>query len=933
MPETRSTCCYCGVGCGVVIEHDGARITGVRGDPDHPANFGKLCSKGSTLHLTVQPGAQRFRATHPLVRVARGHPLREAAWDATLDTLAERFAACIRTHGPDSVAFYVSGQLLTEDYYAFNKLAKGLVGTNNIDTNSRLCMSSAVTGYKATLGADAPPACYEDIDHTDFVFIAGSNAAWAHPVLFRRIELAKARNPALKMVVVDPRRTPTADLADLHLAIEPGTDVALFHGLLHLMLWEDWVDSEYIATHTSGFTELKKLVRDYTPQQVAEICGIRAADLVQTARWFGNAKAALSLYCQGLNQSSSGTAKNAALINLHLATGQIGRPGAGPFSLTGQPNAMGGREVGGMATLMSGHRDLANPRHRMEVAALWGVERVPEQQGRTAVEMFESLAAGDIRMVWIACTNPAQSLPDQTTVRAGLQRADLVVLQEAYTDTETARFADVLLPATTWGEKDGTVTNSERRISRVRSAVPAPFEARHDWVIATDFARRLEARLKPSYLARMPTLFPYASPEEIFREHVATTKGRDLDITGLTYAVLDARGPQQWPFPEGAREGRKRLYGDGAFPTADGRARFAAVPYVPVAEQPDARRPFRLNTGRLRDQWHGMSRTGTVARLFQNAGEPRLQLHASDLARRGFAAGEIVRVESKRGMIVVAVEASAELKPGQAFLAMHWGSASLGGKGTSGVNALTTPARCPSSHQPELKHAAIRVTKAELPWRLVAFGHAPDGDALLLRDALRPLLEVVPFASVVLIGHDRPGVLFRAAAATPADAALLACVDAAFGLDAHEVARYDDQTRGIGRRIRVVDGRLGAVRLSGDTLGETWLREALVAGQDVRTLGPALLMPTAQAPQGFAPRGRVVCTCFDVAESRLRTCLAASAGTADSALREAQQILACGTNCGSCLPELKRLAAETRVAASVPPTDEAATGASLRVVA
>ena len=555
MRETRSTCCYCGVGCGVVIEHDGARITGVRGDPDTPPISASCAARAARCTSRAQPAAQRFRATHPLVRAARGLPLREAAWDATLDTLAERFAACIRTHGPDSVAFYVSGQLLTEDYYAFNKLAKGLVGTNNIDTNSRLCMSSAVTGYKATLGADAPPACYEDIDHADFVFIAGSNAAWAHPVLFRRIELAKARNPALKIVVVDPRRTPTADLADLHLAIEPGTDVALFHGLLHLMLWEDWVDSEYIATHTSGFAELKKLVRDYTPQQVAEICGIRAADLVQTARWFGNAKAALSLYCQGLNQSSSGTAKNAALINLHLATGQIGRPGAGPFSLTGQPNAMGGREVGGMATLMSGHRDLAHPRHRMEVAALWGVERVPEQPGRTAVEMFESLAAGDIRMVWIACTNPAQSLPDQTTVRAGLQRADLVVLQEAYTDTETARFADVLLPATTWGEKDGTVTNSERRISRVRSAVPAPFEARHDWVIATDFARRLEVRLKPSYLARMPTLFPYASPEEIFREHVATTKGRDLDITGLTYAVLDARGPQQWPFPEGARRG------------------------------------------------------------------------------------------------------------------------------------------------------------------------------------------------------------------------------------------------------------------------------------------------------------------------------------------------------------------------------------------
>ena len=417
--ETRSTCCYCGVGCGVVIEHDGARITGVRGDPEHPANFGKLCSKGSTLHLTAQPAAQRYRATHPLVRPARGLPFRQAGWDETLDSLADRFAECIRTHGPDSVAFYVSGQLLTEDYYVFNKLAKGLVGTNNIDTNSRLCMSSAVTGYKATLGADAPPACYEDIDHADLVFIAGSNTAWAHPVLFRRIEAAKERNPALKIVVVDPRRTATADFADLHLAIEPGTDVALFHGLLHVMLWEEWIDADYIAAHTSGFADLKKRVREYTPAAVAGICGIRAEDLVTAARWFGEAKAVLSLYCQGLNQSSSGTAKNAALINLHLATGQIGRPGAGPFSLTGQPNAMGGREVGGMATLLSGHRDLANAQHRAEVAALWGIDGVPEKPGKTAVEMFAALAAGDIRMVWIACTNPAQSLPDQASRSRG----------------------------------------------------------------------------------------------------------------------------------------------------------------------------------------------------------------------------------------------------------------------------------------------------------------------------------------------------------------------------------------------------------------------------------------------------------------------------------------------------------------------------------
>jgi len=465
--ETRTTCPYCGVGCGVVIEHDAGRITGVRGDAGHPANFGQLCSKGRTLHLTAAPAAMAARLTHPLLDGCR------VDWDTALDAAADRFAHCIREHGPDSVAFYISGQLLTEDYYVFNKLAKGLVGTNNVDTNSRLCMSSAVAGYKVTLGSDAPPACYDDIDHANCLFVAGSNTAWAHPILYRRIEAARRRNPALKSIVVDPRRTATADDADLHLAIEPGTDVALFHGMLHLLLWDDRVDRDFVAAHTHGFDALKAIVREYTPRAVAQICGIGEDDLATAARWFAEGPT-LSLYCQGLNQSSAGTAKNAALINLHLATGQIGRPGAGPFSLTGQPNAMGGREVGGLANLLSAHRDLDNPAHRAEVAALWGVSDVPAKPGLTAVELFDALAAGSVKMVWIACTNPAQSLPDQATVRAGLARAEFVVLQEAFANTETSAYAHLQLPATTWGEKEGTVTNSERRISRVRAALTPP---------------------------------------------------------------------------------------------------------------------------------------------------------------------------------------------------------------------------------------------------------------------------------------------------------------------------------------------------------------------------------------------------------------------------------------------------------------------------
>ncbi|MCU0964531.1 MAG: molybdopterin-dependent oxidoreductase, partial [Burkholderiaceae bacterium] len=500
MAETRSTCPYCGVGCGVLIEHDATQITGVRGDPEHPANFGRLCTKGSTLALTAAPHLRNQRALQPLRRAARGQPLQPVAWDAALDEVASRFAATVARHGPDAVGLYLSGQLLTEDYYVFNKLAKGLLGTNNVDTNSRLCMSSAVAGYKQSLGADAPPACYDDIGLASTIFITGSNMAWAHPVLFRRVEDARRANPQLKLIVADPRRTETAAVADLHLPLLPGTDVVLHHALLHVLLWEGLADMEFVRQHTTGFEGLRDRVREFTPAHAAKVCGLKADDIVQAARWFGQNTPTLSLYCQGLNQSRSGTDKNSTLINLHLATGQIGQPGAGPFSLTGQPNAMGGREVGGLANLLGAHRDLGNAEHRAEQAALWGVADVPSEPGKSAVDMFQAAADGQIKALWIVCTNPAQSMPDQTVVRRALQRAEFVVLQEAYRHTATAEYADLLLPASSWGEKSGTVTNSERRISRVRAALPPPGEARVDWRIAVDVARRLEAKLPPRRL-------------------------------------------------------------------------------------------------------------------------------------------------------------------------------------------------------------------------------------------------------------------------------------------------------------------------------------------------------------------------------------------------------------------------------------------------
>ncbi|MDO9506880.1 MAG: molybdopterin-dependent oxidoreductase [Hydrogenophaga sp.] len=915
--QVKSTCPYCGVGCGVIIETEGSQITGVRGDPDHPANFGKLCTKGQTLHLTASPAiTQQTRLLQPLRRLERGGLAAPVSWDAALDLATERFASTIEQHGPDAVGFYISGQLLTEDYYVFNKLAKGLIGTNNVDTNSRLCMSSAVAGYKLTLGADAPPACFDDVNHASCLFIVGSNAAFAHPVLFRRIEAAKQANPAMKVIVADPRRTDTAGFADLFLPLQPGSDVMLFHGLLHIMLWEGWLDAAFIAAHTTGFDALKALVRECTPDRVAQVCGLNKEDLYTAAQWFATSPATLSLYCQGLNQSSSGTAKNATLINLHLATGQIGKPGTGPFSLTGQPNAMGGREVGGLANLLSAHRDLANPQHRAEVAALWGVPSVPEKPGKSAVEMFEAAADGEIKALWIACTNPAQSMPDQATVRRALQRAEFVVVQEAYATAATCDFADLLLPATTWGEKDGTVTNSERRISRVRPAVPAPSEARHDWRIVVDFARRLETRLRPG----QPTLFSYPSPEPIWNEHRESTRGRDLDITGLSYAMLEEQGPQQWPIKTGETQGKERLYEDGIFPTQDGKARFAALPFVPLAELRESRYPFSLTTGRLRDQWHGMTRTGTLGRLFGHVAEPSVQVNPQDMVRRGLKEGDLVHVTSKRGSILVPLQGSDDIGLSQAFMAMHWGAEYLSGVSSTGevlagVNALTTSACCPSSKQPELKHAAVKVLKAELPWTLLAMAWLPETDALRAQRGLRELMAKFPFASCVPFGRERTGVLFRAAAHEAPEPALLERIEALLGLNAADALRYADKRLGQHRAARLV--RVGAVTqldgfmLAGDTRAEAWLKPLLQDELPADAYGRRLLMPGAQPPVAIEAKGRQICTCFNVTDLAITERLATCEGSEDERLATLQTSLRCGTNCGSCVPELKRLVRAT----------------------
>jgi len=923
--ETRATCPYCGTGCGVLIESSEGRIINIKGDPDHPANFGRLCTKGSTLHLTAAESIQKQnRLVVPMRRDTRGAAPEAISWDEAMAEVTARFAAIIREHGPSAVGFYGAGQLLTEDYYVLNKVVKGLIGTNNVDTNSRLCMSSAVTGYKATLGADAPPACYEDFDHAQTIFIAGSNTAYAHPILFRRIEAAREANPSMKLIVVDPRRTETAEVADLHLPIQPGTDVVLFHGMLHILLAEGLVNRDYIASHTEGFEALEALVHDHDPVTVSQVCGIPREDLLQAARWFGQSTPTLSLYCQGLNQSTSGTNKNAALINLHLATGQIGKPGAGPFSLTGQPNAMGGREVGGMANLLSAHRDMSKAEHRAEVAALWKVRDVPAKPGKTAVDMFQAAARGEIKALWIACTNPAQSMPDQHMIRQALETAEFVVVQEAFATTATCAYADVLLPATTWGEKDGTVTNSERRISRVRPALPPLGEARHDWDILSDFARRLEIAmpdLTRHYLPGVESLFDYDKPETIWNEHRESTRGRDLDITGLSYNILEGQGPQQWPMPEGATQGRLRLYADGVYPTSSGKAQFAAVALQSLAEERSADFPFALNTGRLRDQWHGMSRTGNLGRLFGHVSEPVIDMNAEDMARLGIAAGDLVQVTARRGDIVVTAQPSDAIAPMQSFMAMHWGQEFLGGHDAQGqvrcgVNTLTLPLTCAKSRQPELKNAAVTIAKADLPWRLVGLAWLPKDEALRVQNDLRNLMPSFSFASCVPFGresdaHQVVGVLFRAASATPAASALVKRIEALLGITGPDLLVYDDPAAGQRRTMRLHqtdDGQmLEAFLLTGDISAEAWIRPLLQDAQPADEFGRALLVPGATPPVATASRGRQVCTCFNVTEPVIISTLEFCHGSADQRLATLQGELKCGTNCGSCVPELKKL--------------------------
>src|SRR5215468_290531 len=654
---TRTTCPYCGVGCGLRVAAGGA----VSGDREHPANAGRLCSKGAALGETL--GAER-RLLVPEINGSR------ASWDEALDLAAERFSNAIKMHGPESVAMYVSGQFLTEDYYVANKLMKGFIGSANIDTNSRLCMASSVAGHIRAFGEDIVPGCYEDIEEADLVVLVGSNTAWCHPVLYQRLTAKETRRT--KVVSIDPRRTSTCDIADLHLAIQPGSDVAVFAGLLAHLADNGPCDAAWTREFATGFDAAIETARSVAPSlaDAAQIADVPAADLARFYQWFAATEHTLTLYSQGTNQSSAGTDKVNAIINCHLATGRLGRPGMGPFSLTGQPNAMGGREVGGLANQLAAHMSFTDPADVDRVRRFWSAPRMAASPGLKAVDLFDAALDGRVRALWILGTNPAASMPRAGHVRAALGACPLVVVSDCW-PTDTTGFADIVLPAAGWGEKDGTVTNSERCISRQRAFRDPPGEARPDWWMLAEVARRLG----------WTAAFPYRRPADIFREHAALSgfendgpRYRLFDIGALADVSdegYDCLPPTHWPMPRStpvAGSNAGRLFGDGkGFATPDGRARFVPTPYRPPAVAADDHWPLILNTGRVRDQWHTMTRTGRLPRLMAHEREPVLDLHSADAERFGLADGSLARVESPHGAIVLPVRVSSDLRAGEAF--------------------------------------------------------------------------------------------------------------------------------------------------------------------------------------------------------------------------------------------------------------------------
>jgi len=873
------------VGCGVLAKRTAQGIE-VSGDPDHPANFGRLCSKGSALGDTL---SVEGRLLKPSIHG------RETDWDEALDHVATQFERIIEAHGPDSVALYVSGQILTEDYYVANKFVKGFIGTANIDTNSRLCMSSAVAGHKRAFGEDIVPVDYDDLSKADLIVLVGSNTAWCHPVVFQRIVKAKEERPELKVVVIDPRRTATCELADLHLPVKPGTDVWLFNGLLSFLNRHGVVNTGFVDAHTQDSSRAL-VVADNTAgdiNAVAKQCGIDASLLTEFYRLFALTPKAITMFSQGVNQSSSGTDKVNSIINCHLLTGRIGKPGMGPFSITGQPNAMGGREVGGMANMLAAHMDLGNAEHRRIVQTFWDSPKIASEQGLKAVELFDAIHERRVKAVWIIATNPLVSLPDADKVREALERCELVVVSDCVARTDTTKYAHVLLPAAAWGEKDGTVTNSERRISRQRAFLAAAGDSKPDWWIIAKVAQRMGFNKG----------FAYESAHEIFAEHAQLsafenngTRAFDIgNVATLDNKQFDALLPFQWPHVKATEkiQNNARLFSDGRFYHPDGRARFVPTPPRNPAHALDEEFPFVLNTGRIRDQWHTMTRTGKAPKLATHMPEPFVDMHPQDVLLCGVRAGDLVRVTTRWGSMVVRLRTSGEMPRRMIFVPIHWNATN---SSDARVGALVNPIVDPISGEPEFKHTPARVEPFIVSWHGFALARA----ALSISDAAWwTEIKGEHFMRYELAGrrvHGNRSLWARR---------LLGALD-------HDAdwLEFTDTNAGVYRAAYIVDDRIAAclfISPRPDLPSRSWLADLFAKDALDDSDRAGLLIGHPANPT--ADPGETVCSCFGV--GRKTICNAIAKNNLTTHQQIGQQLKA-GTNCGSCIPELKAILTEQR---------------------
>ncbi|MCR4378588.1 MAG: molybdopterin-dependent oxidoreductase [Rhodospirillales bacterium] len=867
----RTTCPYCGVGCGLLVMPNGDGGYVVKGDPDHPANFGRLCSKGSALSETL---SDEGRLLHPVVDGE------QADWNMALDRVADTFKTAIVEHGPDAVAFYVSGQLMTEAYYVANKLMKGFIGSANIDTNSRLCMASSVAGHKRAFGSDTVPGNYEDFDLADLVVLVGSNLAWCHPVLYQRLSAAKKEH-GTKVVVIDPRKTATCDLADLHLALKPGSDVMLFNALLLHLAEVRRMDLDFVNAHTDGLDEALRLAREDAPNLavVAEACGMSRMDLAKFFELFSATNKTVTVYSQGVNQSSRGTDKVNAILNCHLLTGRIGKPGCGPFSVTGQPNAMGGREVGGLANTLAAHMDFDDVSID-RIGRFWGAPNIATTPGLKAVDMFEAVRDGQIKAIWIMATNPAVSMPNAGRVHEALKACPFVVVSDCVGETDTARYADVLLPSTTWGERDGTVTNSERCISRQRPFKAVPGAAREDWSIICDVAGRLG----------FGEAFAFDCPAEIFAEHAALSAFendgvRDFDLSGLAdmdVAAYDALQPIQWPVQGGG--GRERLFADGEFFTPQGKANFVAMRHSPPAMETGGTYPFVLNTGRVRDQWHTMTRTGLSPRLSAHTEEPFLGVHPGDAKALNMKDGDIAKVSSLHGEACLRVLIDPGQRPGEVFAPIHWSRMNTANSGVGGIcNTVTDPV----SGQPEMKFTPVHIERLAVTWHALVVSR----DDVTLDGAMY-------WARVQGRAHQR----VIAAGKGNGETALNA-LKAKLGEG--EWIEYADPARGRVHAAVVKNGQLVAAAFFSpqNVFPDRFWLDGLFDANDFSS-GARQAILAGRAPGTQAEMGRVICSCMGVGVNAIVRVLEDGHAIDVESLGV---VLGAGISCGSCRPELQSL--------------------------